>query len=377
MSDEKVKVIANYLPQFHRIPENDMWWGKGFTDWDAVKKCAPLFNGHNQPNIPLNKRYYSLDNPDEIRWQAELANKYGIYGFGIYHYWFSSEQLLLEKPAELILENSDININYMFIWDNNSWKRTWSNIRNANDIAPEFDHKIKDKSNMRSDLLAEIKYGNEDDWKKHFDYLLPFFNDKRYIRINNKPVFIFFNPGNDEQTLRLMCKYWNNLAVNAGLNGLTFISKKDNREIVFDYSYIYQPLSRLNFVSTFQSRFHNYTCKIKPWIMKLSYDKEWKKIINFAKKCNNNNLFYGAFLSYDDSPRRGKKAKIIEGTPDKFGKYMTELLNISQMQGKEFVFLTAWNEWGEGAYLEPDEKNGYAYLETLKKAIDTVNNKNK
>ena len=118
MSVNKVKVIANYLPQYHTIPENDKWWGKGFTDWIAVKATEPAYEGHNQPRVPLNENYYSLDCADSIRWQASLAREYGIYGFGIYHYWFSSNQQLLQKPAELLLQNKDIDINFMFIWDN-------------------------------------------------------------------------------------------------------------------------------------------------------------------------------------------------------------------------------------------------------------------
>ena len=134
-----IKVIANYLPQYHVIPENNRWWGNGFTDWLAVKKAKPLFLGHNQPRVPLNNHYYSLDDVQEIKWQAELAREYGIYGFGIYHYWFSSDMNLLSTPAELMLHNRDIKINFMFIWDNGSWIRTWSNVRFANTWAPKYD----------------------------------------------------------------------------------------------------------------------------------------------------------------------------------------------------------------------------------------------
>uniref|UniRef100_UPI003AB827B2 glycoside hydrolase family 99-like domain-containing protein n=1 Tax=Faecalibacillus intestinalis TaxID=1982626 RepID=UPI003AB827B2 len=113
----KVKIIANYLPQFHEIPENNKFWGKGYTDWVAVKKSKALFDGHDQPREPEEDRYYSLDQKDAIKWQAELARENGIYGFGIYHYWFSSDLQLLQKPAEIILKNKDIKINFMFIWD--------------------------------------------------------------------------------------------------------------------------------------------------------------------------------------------------------------------------------------------------------------------
>lgn len=119
----KTKIIANYLPQFHIIPENSKWWGEGFTDWQAVKKSKPLFAGHVQPRVPIDSHYYHLDDVNEIRWQAQLARKYGVYGFGIYRYWFSSDMKLLEKTAELIRDNPDIDINYLFLWDNTSWTK--------------------------------------------------------------------------------------------------------------------------------------------------------------------------------------------------------------------------------------------------------------
>ena len=150
MSVNKVKVIANYLPQYHTIPENDKWWGKGFTDWIAVKATEPAYEGHNQPRVPLNENYYSLDCADSIRWQASLAREYGIYGFGIYHYWFSSNQQLLQKPAELLLQNKDIDINFMFIWDNLTWKRTWSKLSRGLDWAPNYDKSTEDLENVDS-----------------------------------------------------------------------------------------------------------------------------------------------------------------------------------------------------------------------------------
>ena len=185
-----VKIIANYLPQFHVIPENSEWWGNNFTDWVAVKKAKPLFKWHNEPRIPLNNNYYSLDNPDSLKWQANLAREYGVYGFGIYHYWFSSSLNLLTKPAELILNNKDIDINFFFIWDNTSWKRTWSVIKRGNDWAPDFDN--ASSQNKNNGILAELIYGEESDWEKPFNYLLPFFKDSRYIKIDNKPAFAFF-----------------------------------------------------------------------------------------------------------------------------------------------------------------------------------------
>ena len=148
-----IKVVAFYLPQFHTIPENDEWWGKGFTEWVNVKKAKPIFKGHRQPRVPLNDNYYDLSQTETIRWQADLANKYGVYGFCFYHYWFDGK-LLLEKPAELLLEHKDIPLRFCFSWANEPWARTWDG--------------------KQHQILMPQSYGEKKDWQRHFDYLLPF-----------------------------------------------------------------------------------------------------------------------------------------------------------------------------------------------------------
>lgn len=373
----KTKIIANYLPQFHEIPENNKWWGKGYTDWVAVKKSKPLFEGHEQPRFPLDG-YYDLTQENVIRRQAEQAKKAGVYGFGIYHYWFSSDMKLLEKPAEILYKNSDINIAYMFIWDNSSWKRTWSNVRKGNDWAPEFDEKNQKLSTQgESGMLAELIYGDEADWEKHFQYLVPFFKDLRYIKKDGRPMFAFFQPDNDFAIIKEMCIYWNKRAIETGFPGICFVSKANYAHCDLEYSFKYEPFSMDTTVAVWKARFANLKNKIKPTLRISEYDKEWNEIILSAQKCTKRNLFYGAVVGFDDSPRRGKKARIILGqSPQKFEKYMAELLRISSRQNKDFIFLTAWNEWGEGAYLEPDTESGYAYLEALKRAVESVDAEN-
>lgn len=367
----KTKIIANYLPQYHEIPENNCFWGKGYTDWVAVKKSKPLFENHLQPRRPENDNYYSLDNKEVIKWQAQLAKNNGIYGFGIYHYWFSSDMQLLEKPAELLFEAKDIDINYMFIWDNGSWKRTWSNVKRGNDWAPEFDDK-KELENENSDngMLAELKYGNEKDWKIHFDYLCKFFKDRRYIKKDNCPMFGFFQPDNDYEIVKKMCEYWDALAKENGFNGMCFISKCNYKKADLDYSFKYEPLSVNTRKEVMLSRIQNIKNRHFPRLRIYNYDQVWKKIIHDARYCKNSNQFFGAFVGFDDTPRRGKKAKIILGqTPDKFESYLRELFKISQEKHKEYLFLTAWNEWGEGAYLEPDSIYGDRYLKAVKRVV--------
>ncbi len=376
--ENKIKVIANYLPQFHRIPENDKWWGEGFTDWEAVKNATPLFKDHDQPRRPMNNYYYDLSDISTLKWQADLAKKYGIYGFGIYHYWFNSEQILLQKPAELIRDNKDIDIHYLFIWDNTSWTRTWKRMRFSNDYAPSFDNNVTDESS--DGVLARLDYGKEEDWKKHFDYILPFFKDDRYIKINNKPVFVVFVPHNDTKTLKKMFDYWNYLAQKDEFDGIFVISRTNiERKILSEYSVVYEPAQSTLVQDS--SILWKIILKINKSINRrlnkpeiYSYKHAWNRAINYAKHTKNEKIFYSGFVGFDDTARRGEKARIIKGgTPELFEKYFIKLLQLSQKYEKEYVFLTAWNEWGEGAYLEPDTRYGTAYLEAVKRAIDIVN----
>ncbi len=368
---KEIKIIANYLPQFHETEENNQWWGKGYTDWVAVKKAKPVYNEQIQPRIPCNNNYYDLTKKYILEWQISIAKKYGIYGFGLYHYWFNKDMNLLYRPADVLLANKDLDINFMFIWDNATWKRTWSNVKGyANDWVQS-----KESNDGTSGILAELNYGDKDDWKIHFNYLLPFFLEERYIKIDNKPVIAIFNQYNNEEKVKAMAEYWNQLAIENGFPGIYIIGRYvDGKKTNMDYEYIYEPSYSAFLKRTVVDKIKD---KFKKKILKhdepefYQYDEVWERIIKFAKKNSNKKIFYGAISAYDDTPRRGMNAKIIlNSTPSKFRSYLKTLADISLSQGKEYIFLTAWNEWGEGAYLEPDETNGYAYLEALKAAID-------
>jgi hypothetical protein len=211
----KPKVFCMYLPQYHEIPENNSFWGQGFTDWIAVKKALPLFEGHQQPKLPLYNNYYDLEDISSIKWQVELATKSGVDGFVIYHYWFSKEKNVLQKPAENILHNKDIKISFFFAWDNASWKRTWSACY-GNDWSPVFDN-LDSKENSDNGILLELKYGEESDWEIHFNYLLQFFSDDI---IKNTLSASFFN--------------MNNIMKNA-LNIEKLTGKKCDKKLFFRY----------------------------------------------------------------------------------------------------------------------------------------------
>ena len=368
----KTKLIAMYLPQFHEIPENNKFWGKGFTDWISVKNAKQVYDGEIQPKIPLNKNYYDLSCVDTIRWQAKLAKEYGIYGFGMYHYWFNNQENLLTKPSEILLQNKDIDINFLFAWDNSSWKRTWSNVK-GNDWAPTIDNKSFYGEQSESPYLVEYILGDESDWRKHFEYLIPFFQDARYIRNDDKPVFLIYNY---DDKIKTMAEYWNKISKEYGFQGIEIIFLNDRiRQAPKNfYRYCYEPQ-----YSGWGGVLERTIIKVKKMFLKKElilkkYDNIWTNIIKNAYKCTDKKVFYGGFVNFDDTPRRGKKARIVlGGSPEKFKNYLSELIKISSEQQKKYIFLTAWNEWGEGAYLEPDEINKYKYLEAVRDALKENN----
>ena len=357
-----MKIIANYLPQYHRIPENDKWWGEGFTDWVSCKNAKPLFENHMQPKTPLNNNYYSLDNVETIRWQAKLAKKYGISGFGIYHYWFHSDLNILTTPPTLILENTDIDIDYFFIWDNKSWKKTWSALTGGTGWTADVDKKTQ--------VLAELRYEGEEEWEKHFQYFLPFFKDTRYLKKNGKPILALFCTFLEYETIVKMIDYWDKRAKECGFNGVEVLSRDDYKQKQFKSKFRYTPFAPTNISDYLKLKIKRILGKQK--IKKFSYDALWKEIIRNAKRADSNTILSG-FVMFDDTPRRGNNGNVVLGdTPEKFYHYLKKLVVIAKKKENDFILLTAWNEWGEGCYLEPDVENGYAYLEAVKKVADEL-----
>ena len=363
----KPKIIALYLPQFHQIPENDEFWGEGFTDWITVKNAKPLFKGHRQPRVPLNNNYYDLSIKENVEWQSKLAHDHGIYGFGVYHYWFNNDKNLLTRPAEIMRDDDSIKTHYFFIWDNCSWKRSWSNVP-GNDWVPISDVKLNHKG--PSILIPHI-LGKESDWEFHYNYLSSHFHSNRYEKRDGKPVFAIFHY---EKDIDKMCDYWDQLAKKDGFEGMCFIFKY-SETIHFmknSYQYNYEPHHTNWWNASLRIRIKNKLKKIlnicsQKDITCYDYDKTWKRLLRHAKLHKDKQLFYGAFIDYDDTPRRGRnKARLFNGsTPEKFEHYFGELVSISTGQNKDYIFLTAWNEWGEGAYLEPDTFNKLKYLQAI------------
>lgn len=371
-----VKIIPFYLPQFHAIPENDEWWGKGFTEWVNVKKAKPLFEGHDQPRVPLGENYYDLLDDNVKIWQAEVAKKYGIFGFCYYHYWFKDGKKLLEKPAEQMLANRNIDFPFCFCWANENWSKNW------------------DGGNR--EVIMEQDYGGIQDWEKHFQYLLHFFRDDRYITVHGKPLFVIYKP---EQIVDLyqMVRYMRKRVVEEGFPGLciafqfpTYYADMFYREDIFDYRIEFEPaysrnLSSLrkpgtagkvrllrrvlgeNVVSLYRKmRNKGGSGWAKPKnLCMYFYDETWETILNAEWT---EEFLPGAFVDWDNTPRNKHGVMYAGFSIEKFETYIGRLIARADAENKPMLFLNAWNEWGEGAFLEPDEKYGYQKLEAIKRA---------
>ena len=380
---QRVRLISYYLPQYYTFKENDEWWGEGFTEWVNVKKATSLFSWHHQPHIPYNQLFYELNRNHHhtMSFQIGLAKKYGIYGFCFYHYWFKDGKKLLEIPVEKFLDDKTLDIHFCLSWANEPWTRAW------------------DGGNK--EIIMPQGYGGLEEWKRHFNYLLPFLLDKRYIKINEKPILVIYRPELIEP-LNEMLELWNGLAIQAGLKGLYFISQgsiygtsKNKSKMISSYI-MYEPgftqasfsIRRSNLLIKLREEprllLNIMSQKIKcclgavlklktPWWRTtiLSYDLIWNSILK-RKYPIDGHVIPGAFTAWDNSPRRGSNgAKIIKGaSPEKFKHYFKLLCEKTLIQSnQDMIFITAWNEWAEGAYLEPDQENGYAYLEAIRDVL--------
>lgn len=354
-----MKTIAMYLPQFHRTPENDAWWGDGFTDWTAMSKAKPLFEGHKQPRLPLHNYQYDLLKKETFLWQERLMKKYHVYGLCFYHYWFKNGRKILEKPAENLLRWKDIDIPFCFSWANESWGRSWSNLANTNIWASNFE---TDKVPAGNGILLEQDYGDEEEWVEHFNYFLPFFKDERYIKKENKPL-ILIHKQEDMFCLEEMCKIWNELAISHGWAGVYIITNYRDGSVknYVDAMLIAEPGATLgrSFLEKFGDQSRMEVAKYIP------YEDICANSLNYVS-ASDKNVYYGGFSNYDDTPRKGNIGTVIyNDTPEKFKVYLAELYAKNAVYGNEYVFVNAWNEWGEGMHLEPDEEFGYGFLEAV------------
>ena len=355
-----MRVIAMYLPQYHSFPENDKWWGEGYTEWTAVKRGKPLYKGHMQPRVPLDNHYYDLDKDGEktLRWQAALARKYGVYGFAFYQYYFKGHKLMY-KPMETLLAHPDIDISYCICWANETWTRTWYDLEN--------------------EVLIAQEYGDESDWKEHFDYCVQFFKDERYIKIDNRPVFQIYKTF-DIPCLKEMLECFNKWAKEAGFDGIYVISGKtageqESRKELIDGYYYFEPGYTLKHDFSKSAKMkYNFSVLVKSFLNRMRKNKLLERSINakdiigpIVNREYAENEFPCIIPDWDNTPRRSYRGLVYRGTsPDYFAKALRKLKEKKDGHKVDFVYINAWNEWGEGAFLEPDEKRGYAYLEAVK-----------
>ena len=371
-----IKIITMYFPQLHVIPENDNWWGKGFTDWENVRSGTPQYPDHYQPRVPLNENYYDQSEIKVLRHQIELARKYKVFGFCHYHYWFDGKQLL-ETPTNLILANKDIDFPFCLSWANETWSRRWDG----------RDHQV---------LIKQTHPPSPESWQKHYNYLIKAWSDPRAIKVDGKPVFVIYRPQNIEK-INEMLDFWSALAQKDGLPGIYFIFQKTydlpNRDCLdsFDGVFQFQPFEAVHSPTPNQK-----SMQYSHWIklfrrlperhqdllrgLKTRFGKEltfhdyneiWRRIIDIRPD-DKLTTFPGAFVDWDNAARYKNKATIFrQATPEAFGTWLKKLVETMTQRNlpENFIFLNAWNEWAEGAYLEPDEKFGYQYLEAVRDAL--------
>ena len=356
-----VKIVAHYLPQFYESPENNGWWVKGGSDWAVVKGARPLFKGHDQPRRPLGGKYYRLDDGEVMRWQVWSALEHGIYGFCFRHYWFNGRPLW-EKPAELLLSDRSLKLPFCFAWANGPGTQT----------------------GYRRDRAAflEQQYGQDQERQRHFSYMVPFFEDPRYIKIDKKPVFLILDSSHIPEAGRLL-ESWNALAVKRGFPGIYFIQmlshrSLDRRSLPFSAKLYHEPGYTIGHTLHPPGKFRRsliaavrrgINCSPLPFhYVKniIDYDEIYHSLLRRSPGKGVREI-PGVFTDWDDSPRRGYDSVVCSGsTPAKFEEYLLQQIKrCFSPFDSGMIFINAWNAWADGATLEPDERVGSGYLEAV------------
>ena len=376
----KARVIAFYLPQFHPIPENDLWWGKGFTEWTNVAKAKPQFRGHVQPKIPADLGFYDLRLPEVREAQAEMARDCGVEGFCYWHYWFGNGKTLLERPFNEVLSSGKPDFPFCLGWANHSWSnKTWQ----------------KNTTFQKDTMFMEQLYGDETDYVKHFYTILPAFKDKRYITVDGKPLFFIFDPIGFPD-LKKFTELWRKLAIENGVKGIDFVGKtasvgKFDKGVTHDYlsdarerydSVLAKGMDAVNSVNLrraellavgkYSKMMDRLLNKLIPSSKVEKYD--YRKIIQhlLTEEDKEENIYPTILPRWDKTPRLGKQAYVyINSTPELFEKSVRQAVDFVKNKEPEhrIIFLQAWNEWGEGNFMEPDLEFGHGYLDALKRVI--------
>ena len=354
------RFIAFYLPQFHPTPENDEWWGKGFTEWVNVAKARPLFHGHHQPNIPADLGFYDLRLPEIRKQQAELAKEAGVEAFCYWHYWFGEGKRLLEMPFNEVVKSGEPNFPFCLAWANHSWfKKRWA------------------KENGSDKLLIEQKYLGIEDYVLHFKTMLPAFKDHRYLKVNGKLFFYIYDPLNFEDVPRFI-KIWRKLASENGLNDFYFVAtdfdcRNKSRIMSLGFDAVCSN-------DTFNVHHHQPMWKKALMYFKREYLKmptvfEYKDAIKYMVMdfCSSRDIIPSIAPNWDHSPRSASKGIILHNsTPALFKKIALRAIDIvkEKPSDEQIIIIKSWNEWGEGNYMEPDQRYGHGYIAALREAIE-------
>lgn len=368
MENEKPRIIAFYLPQYHPTPDNDKWWGKGFTEWTNVGKAKPLFKGHYQPRVPADLGYYDLRLPQVREQQAELAREAGIYGFCYYHYWFGNGKMELEMPFNEVLKSGSPDLPFCLCWANETWHTKFWN---------------KDGSVVKRPLVKQ-EYPGEEDIVNHFNHLLPAFKDKRYIKVDGKPLFMIYRAA-DYKDVDYFISRWNKLAQENGLPGIHFVAHIQhdlNPDTVS--ALMAKGFDAVNTCGLWAARKTSRGDSLKHALRKLmtfcfgvpnaySYKQLYRKFIFPVD--SQENVYPTLVPNWDHTPRSGKAGYLlVDSTPELFGKHAAHVLSVvkDKPESCRITFLKSWNEWGEGNYMEPDLKFGKGYINALREELDKL-----
>jgi lipopolysaccharide biosynthesis protein len=355
----KPKVLAINLPQFHPFEQNDNWWGKGFTEWTNVTNAKPLFGGHYQPQLPSDLGFYDLRLPETRQAQAELAKEYNIDGFCYYHYWFSGTRLMSE-PIDEILKSKTPDLPFCYFWANEGWSRRW--------IGEE------------KDVLIAQNYSDEDD-RAHAEWLIQSFKDERYIKVNNRPLFLIYKPF-DLPNAKRTFEIFEEVCKKNGVEKPFFVasnshdSSKNCYELGFDHVINFQP--RLGVLSEFMKdgpTIKKFIRNLLQGIFSASlkvYDYSQYKARVKKYKIDYKSLPC-VLVGFDNTARRGKNAIVIKN--QNLADFKSSLLDaknevISLPPEEQIIFINAWNEWAEGNHLEPCHKFGRQFLVAVKEVFE-------
>jgi len=367
----KPKIIAFYLPQFHPMPENDAWWGPGFTEWTNVAKARPLYRGHFQPHLPAHLGFYDLRLPETREAQAQLAKEAGIYGFCYWHYWFNGKRIM-NRPFDEVLETGAPDFPFCLAWANHSWhKKSWTA---GNQMDP-----------TKSEMLIEQTYGGIDDYTNHFYALLDAFKDHRYIKVKGKLLFMVYN-ALDFYEFPTFSAIWQQLAETEGLPGFYFVTHaciepqivKIDDFLAHGYDAVnvslhFRPFkeNRLKKSDYFRRlvRKIRSSYRLRPDIVEYEDALKWMDSEIFDRP----HIIPTIIPNWDHTPRSGLFGRVFQNsTPELFRKHVHMILKHLKETSEEkaIVFLKSWNEWGEGNYIEPDMEYGNKRLEVLKTEIE-------